>query len=309
MKITCVTPWNNSWIPYWTKYIESRGHEVQWHVGKNLSPSLEKFEWCDAILCHWADKFCIALSEANTRPLYVILRSYEIFNFGGWADLPRIKWDNVKQLFMLNEAHFHMFKRRVKDVQPIFIKNGVDLDEWSPNGVLRNRDKIAFIANINEKKGIELVVQAIHELRKINPNISLEHLGRNQDLRRCYYLNTVLPKLNGSWFNTAYEEGHGFVQAFLADKKFIISTSVAEGNPMNIIEAMAYGVIPLVHTWPGASLQFPKECLWANFDELRDIYKKLDEDDQASSRMRLWAKEKYDYRKNFKPVIDAMEAG
>jgi len=308
MKILCVSPWQNTWVSYWTEYIRSRGHEVQWHIERNLNNVGAKMEWCDAILNMWADKFAIAFSTANKKPLYVILRSYEIFTYSGWSALEKIKWENVKRLFMLNEAHFHMFKRRVQGVVPTIIKNGIDLGEWRFNGVVKDKNKIAFIADINEKKGVELLVQSIYELSKINPEIYLEHLGRNQDIRRCYYLNTVMPNLKFNWFNTRYKSEHGFVQGFLADKKFIISTSIAEGNPMNIIEAMAMGVIPLVHTWPGAGVQFPAECLWTTFDELRDIYSKLSADELAPQRMRAWAEDKYDYRKNYKPVIDAMEA-
>jgi hypothetical protein len=76
---------------------------------------------------------------------------------------------------------------------------------------------------------------------------------------------------------------------------------------MNIIEAMASGVIPLVHNWPGSEIQFPAECIWTTFDGLRDIYTRLSSDEAASLRMRKFAEERYDYRKNFKPVIDCME--
>ena len=312
MKILCNTPWQNTWVSYWTKYIESRGHEVQWHIGKNLKGIEEKVDWCDAILSMWADLHVMELSKKNQKPLYVILRSYEIFSQPVVNDIPllsQIKWENVKQLFMLNEAHYPVFKQLVKGVTPIFIKNGIDLTEWMPNGTLKDRAQLAWIADINGKKGVELLVQAVHELNKINPDIHIEHIGRNQDIRRCYYLNTVMPKLNATWFNSDYNNDHGFVRNFLSDKKFIISTSIAEGSPMNLIEAMAMGTIPLVHTWPGAKLQFPKECLWTTFDELRDIYTKLDADKEASKRMRSFAEEHYDYIKNYKPVIDAIEGG
>jgi len=312
MKILCITPWPNTWVGYWTKYIESRGHEVKWHISPYVIPEKIRpdLDWCDIVLSHWADKYAIMLSDPlmNTKPLYVILRSFEIFSADGWADLGSIQWKNVKQLFMLNEAHLHSFKCRVQGIEPTFIKNGVDLDEWKPSDTPKNPDKIAWICDINEKKGVELCVQAISELFKLNPGIKLEHIGRNQDLRRWYYLEQVMPRLNTRWFNTGYKADHGFVQDFLKDKKFIISTSIAEGNPMNIIEAMALGVIPLVHTWPGAEMQFPEECLWTTFDELRDIYQKLNNDPLTSSRMRSWAEDRYDYRKNYKSVIDVMEA-
>ena len=311
MKIMCFTPWKNTWVNYWTKYIESRGHECRWHITENIEMAAikESADWADKTLCMWADRYAIMLTDPciNTKPLFVILRSYEIFSADGWSDLGKIRWDNVKKLFMLNESHFIPFKYRVPNTTPTFIKNGVDLDEWKTDTTTRDSNKIAWICDVNEKKGVELIVQAISELSKINPDIKLEHIGRMQDLRRWYYLETIMPKLNTKWFNTGYKNDHNFVKDFLADKKFIISTSIAEGNPMNIIEAMALGVIPLVHTWPGSDVQFPAECLWTTFDELRDAYSKLSADTNASARMRAWAEDRYDYRKNYKPVVDAME--
>lgn len=304
-----MSPWNNTWVPYWTRYIESRGHEVKWLISQHIKvkDTKEFVSWADKILCHWADKYAIVLTDPsiNTKPLYVILRSYEIFSADGWADLGLIRWDNIKQLFMLNEAHLHPFHCRVNGVNPIFIKNGIDVDEWIPQGE-KNPHKIAWICNLNEKKGVELVVQAIHELNKVN-NVVLEHIGQNQDIRRWYYLEQVMPRLNTRWYNSGYKNSHDFVKEFLKDKGFIISTSIAEGNPMNIIEAMASGVIPLVHTWPGSEHQFPKECLWTTFDDLREIYRKLSNDADASDRMREFAVKKYDYRVTYKPVVDVIE--
>lgn len=311
MKILCVSPWNNTWIEYWTKAFESKGHEVRWHINHYPRPAdvKEPIEWCDKILCHWADKYAIMLTdqEVNTKPLYVILRSYEIFSADGWSDLALINWDRVSGFFMLNEAHEYVFKQRIKGIYPKFIKNGVDLDEWKFNGQAKDLSKIALICDINEKKGIELLVQAISELSKEN-EVTLEHIGRNQDIRRWYYLENIMPKLNTRWFNQGYKNSHGFVKDFLKDKGFIISTSIAEGNPMNIIEAMAMGIVPLIHNWPGAEIQFPKEYVWTTFDELRAIYKRcINNYEEEQKRCRRWAEEKYDYKKNFQVVINEME--
>jgi hypothetical protein len=38
-----------------------------------------------------------------------------------------------------------------------------------------------------------------------------------------------------------------------------LSTSLSEGNPNNVIEAMAKGIKPVVHAWPGAEDQFPED--------------------------------------------------
>ena len=95
MRILCVTPWENTWIPYWTKFFEEHGHVVEWMVSEVVDGEAVKTVEgrYDAVLCHWADKWAAALSQSLTIPLYVIIRSYEIFSPGGWADLATIRWE------------------------------------------------------------------------------------------------------------------------------------------------------------------------------------------------------------------------
>jgi glycosyltransferase involved in cell wall biosynthesis len=69
---------------------------------------------------------------------------------------------------------------------------------------------------------------------------------------------------------------HGMIPSdkmkdFLSDKSFIISSSVKEGCPMNILEGMAMGLKPLVHVWPGALDIFPRKWVWASIKEATDI--------------------------------------
>ena len=40
------------------------------------------------------------------------------------------------------------------------------------------------------------------------------------------------------------------------EKNYCLSTSLTEGNPNNVLEAMAKGIKPIVHAWPGAEDQF-----------------------------------------------------
>ena len=307
MNILCVTPWRNAWIPYWTKALEARGHKVEWFVERvidkdNVNKLAEKVKDYDCVLCHWADKWAQVLSEHMTKPLFVICRSYEIWGANSLSDLPKIKWDNVTQLFMLNEAHYPVFECRIKGQNPIFFKNGIDLDEWTYDDK-KDLNQVAYICDLGEKKGVELCVQAMHELRKLNPAVRLEHIGKMVDARRWYYAEQIFPRLNIRWYNRGYNNSHDYVRSFLKDKGWIICSSIAEGHPMNIIEAMATGTIPLIHWYPGAEHQFPREYLWANLDELKMLFNRK----HNRHAIRNWAEKHLDYRKNYLPVILTME--
>jgi hypothetical protein len=58
------------------------------------------------------------------------------------------------------------------------------------------------------------------------------------------------------------------VPAWLADKDYILGSSVMEGHPVGVLEAMCCGLRPLVYAWPGSEHLFPPEFLWNSFDEL-----------------------------------------
>ena len=197
------------------------------------------------------------------------------------------------------------------NVTPIIIKNGIDLSEWTP--ITRSVDalsRVGWICDVNEKKGVELMVQAMAVLQEDDPQISVHQIGRNQDVRRWHYLDTILPQMNITWMTHGYENSHEFVKHFLGKVGWVLSSSIAEGCPMNVIEAMATGAVPLVHRWPGADHQFPEECLWGSLSEFRRKveYLRNEKPSSIAQMARGWAEKMYDYRETYKPVLEVMES-
>jgi len=299
MKILCASNWNNTWIPYWTKYLESRGHKVKWLIGRKEDFEID-YDWCDVILCMWAVGWANILSKFN-KPLFIIHRSYEVFN-DVRGSVQDINWNNVKRLFMLNESHYELFKKQVSYIQPTFIKNGIDLDEWTLFKREHNHN-IAWIANIDHKKGEMLAAHAIAELQKIDPLVQLYHIGKIQSNRIELYLNNIAPYMKSTWYSEGYRNSHKFVLDFLKNKKYIFSSSLVEGHPMNILEAMATGCKPLIHRYPGVEYQFPEKYIWTTFDDLKRIY----QEPYKPEEYRQFIVNNYDYRKVYEPVARAIE--
>jgi hypothetical protein len=48
---------------------------------------------------------------------------------------------------------------------------------------------------------------------------------------------------------------------------YCLSTSISEGNPNNVLEAMAKGIKPIVHAWPGVETQFDSDMIWRTIDQ------------------------------------------
>jgi hypothetical protein len=66
------------------------------------------------------------------------------------------------------------------------------------------------------------------------------------------------------------------VNAFLEDKNYILSTSLHEGHPYNLIEAMARGIKPVIYNFYNASELFEEKFLFNTTDEA--VQKILDDE-------------------------------
>ncbi len=300
---------NNSWIPYWEKFLSGRGHKTRWAIGfsradqHNVERVIEAARDVDAVLCMWSSLWAKVLLEADVKtPVYVICRSFEMFEDAGVAGVSSVPLDKAKQVFMLNESHLELLKNVHKDIDPIFIKNGIDTDYWSLTDKPIN-NKIAWVCNINFKKGVLLIPQVIHELMKINSNITLEHMGKTKSPRDYLYLQNIMKDMGIKYYNTCYSKERDAVKTFLSDKRYIVSCSPVEGHPMNILEAASMGCKPLIHRYPGAEHQWPEDWLWSNFDELKEKYQAP----YSSENCRQYVVDNYDYKKAYLPVIQTIE--
>ena len=313
MNILNITPWKNAWIDEWTQFWTDHKHVPGWIIGQPTNYELMKnVYWADVILMHWANEQAIYISNnlPKGKRLFIVARSYEInSSYGRGKLLPAINWKNVEKVFLLNESMKHFFEQVVKGKEVAFFRNGLNIEQWDVPHETKDPTKIAFVCDLSERKGINMAVQAMHTIRKVIPNAEMHHIGRTEDFRCVSYLQNTMSRLNMPFVCHGYKCDKEFVYDFLKDKKFILSSSVVEGNPMNILEAMASGVIPLVHGWPGAHDQFPEKVVWDTMDQLHDIVSKIMNPGVLyfeGEDARNWAVENFDYRKTFIPVLKAI---
>ncbi len=79
-----------------------------------------------------------------------------------------------------------------------------------------------------------------------------------------------------------------------------LSTSISEGNPNNVNEAMMKGIKPVVHDWPGAQFQYHGAWRFGTVDEAIAIIRSTEYD---ASGYRDWAMQKFSPR-NWRQVIE-----
>jgi glycosyltransferase involved in cell wall biosynthesis len=265
MKVLLVTPWENRWRVSLQRAFENKGHTVRWLT----SDSNDEFvKQADIVLSMWADWNLVNIIKVFDGPIFTYVRSYEIYE----EMINHVNWDRIKGVFYCSQEVFDMtndrFKSQLKEKDQYIIPNWIDSEEWK--FIDRSKGtKIAIVAQINFKKCFPLALQVMHFLPL---QYSLHAIGQIQEPMFVYYINHICNEdgLKGRFFYHG-EKKPEEVQDFFKDKHFILSTSIKEGNPMNILEAMACGLKPIVHNWPGAETQFPPQWRFNWVDEVKGI--------------------------------------
>lgn len=247
----------------------SKQHDVRLANGRNPEQTSDNVIWADVVWLEWGNELAITLTRAakvldNTHTILRV-HSYEIF--AGF--MHQIRWEAVDQLVCPSQytldlvmhsadmaGNYHRIKKHV-------IPTGIDIEQF-PFKEREHGNKIAFVARLNHKKGIPLLIQAAMEL----PDYDFHIAGEWQDSRFKLYADHMIREAKLSNVHFHGWIGHDEMPAWLADKNYILTTSPFESQGVGIMEAMAMGIMPIVHNFPGAAELYPGTCLWNSVAEL-----------------------------------------
>ena len=242
--------------------------ETRFFSGTTPDDMAAMLDWCDVAWFEWCtNQLVLATQLPKTCRIICRLHRYEAFR-----DWPKqVVWENVDVLITVgNRFVLDHIKKKVPGLEEqtelMTNFNGVNLDRFA----FKNRERgknIACLGYIHLRKNPMFLLQCFHELHRIDPNYRLFFGGPFEDdgvLEQ--YLNYMIKelKLDGSVSFDGYQED---VPAWLEDKHFLVSAAIGEGHPVNVIEGMACGVKPIIHTWPGARDLFPQELLFRTPEE------------------------------------------
>ena len=142
-------------------------------------------------------------------------------------------------------------------------------------------------------------IQIINKLKEVDNKYQLHVGGDFQDPRYFVYFNYIRKEMK-------IEDNfilHGWidnVEEFLEDKDYILSTSIHEGHPYNILESMARGIKPIIHNYSGSKEQWPNELIYNTIDE---AVEKITEQTYDSEGYRRFIEDNYSLEKQ----IDLIE--
>ena len=242
------------------------GHEVKICYSTNVQEVDTTIKWADIVWLEWANELTIILTnhpENILKDKHTICRLHSYEAFAGFAS--KINWQNINDLIFVAEHIKNIVIQQVPMLPQIVnslhvIPNGINMDRFSFKERAKGK-KLAFIGSINYKKGPMLLLHAFRELVQMDSEYRLFIAGTFQDTRYQLYFSQMMQEMELGK-NVQFDGWINDINAWLEDKQYIVCSSVLEGHPVGIMEAMARGLKPLIHNFVGAKGIYPDKYLW-----------------------------------------------
>jgi len=252
----------------------------------------QMLQWCDIAWFEWCTpQVILATHLPKTCRILVRLHRYEAFK--PWP--AQVRWENVDVLINIGNRYVNAHLRQtVPDLDDrtrvVTIPSAVNLAKWPLAERTRGKN-LACFGYLNMRKNPGLLLQCFARLHARDPEYRLHLGGRPQDAMLMQYLHVMIEEL-GLKGAVVLEGWVDDPRAWLQNKHYLISSSLGEGLPAGLLEGMASGLKPVIHTWPGARDFFPR-WLWRDAD---DFCRCILEGEYEPQFYHDWAAERYSLR-------------
>jgi glycosyltransferase involved in cell wall biosynthesis len=223
----------------WEGKMKETFPEATWTEKPTRGDDTYLFCWCNEDTVHFIN------TEPKFAKYIVYVRRYEMFGFVNQVD-----WSKVDKVIMVNNCLANELHRAF-GVEPEVLYNAIDDSKWSYRKRTHGK-KIAMVGYINQKKNLPLAMQIMSLLPH---DYELHLAGGIQDGATWMYLKNLADDMRVK-VRCYGQIPHEDMDEWLEDKNYILSCAISEGCPNNVLEAMAKGIKPVIHNWPGAVEQF-----------------------------------------------------
>lgn len=153
--------------------------------------------------------------------------------------------DSSDSYILLSEHYKNLLKKywRISDSKITAIpniKNDFGLPEYNLSEITKKKQAI-FVGRLTEAKGIRNLLEVWQRIESQNPSWTLKILGEGE-LSEFLIEEITRRKLK----NIKIEGFRNDIERYYKESSIILMTSLYEGLPMSLIEAMQFGVIPIV---------------------------------------------------------------
>lgn len=252
------------------------------------------FEWCDELIAYGSNH-----KLALNKKIVCRLHRYEVF-----TDYPKnVNWNNVDKLIVVTEHLKGLLKQQMpsidKQVDIVTINNGVDINKYK----FKERKpgfNIAYIGYIHSRKNPVMLLQIINKLVKKDKRYKLYVAGEFQDYLVEMYWKYQIDKMNLQ-NNVIFEGWQKNIDKWVANKNYIISTSIHESFGYGIAEAMSRGIKPIIHDFICSEEIWDKKYL---FNTVEDACNMIITEDYNSTEYRKFIEKNYSLDKQIEKIND-----
>jgi hypothetical protein len=280
-----------------------RRFEAQLFEGRTEQDLYELMSWSDISWFEWCTDLAVMASNLPKVCKTIIrLHRYEAYEL--WPQ--QINWVNIDVLItvgnsFVKDALLRSVPRLATWTKVVTVPNGVNLEKFSFTERKRGKN-IAFLANLRMVKNPAFVLQCMQKLHYIDPGYRLFFGGTFQDGALEQYLRFMVNALDLRdvvFFDGPQED----VRSWLEDKHYIVSTSIIESQGMGLLEGMACGLKPVIHSFPGADQIFPSEFL---FNISEQFCQQILSDTYEPGRYSRFVEENYSLQNQLNKINDLL---
>jgi len=280
------------------------------------------------------------IKQVSTSPAYskyvCRIHSYEIFD----GIHHNVNWDKISKLILVNDSVKDIIRNGLPGAMggvpetseegerlgaPKFGTSFLHLPESKIKVIYHGLDdkkmqikdgkgfgkKIVLAGYLNYKKAPELALQAMAAIYEYDPEFEFHIVGIHQDLRYVLYFQHIMKQSPFSRMKFFLDPWQKDMNAYYADKDFVISSSLFESFHMSIAEGMLTGCVPIIHNWFGAQNLYPNQYIWTVIPEAVKIvqnYINMSIEEKTAQRdaNRLFIQKMYSFDREMKEIRELL---
>jgi glycosyltransferase involved in cell wall biosynthesis len=188
--------------------------------------------------------------------------------YSPWVE--QVRWENVDVLIAPpNQAVLGYLRQRAPDLAArtrlALVPDGVDTARFAFSDRQRGWN-LACIGPLDMRHNPMFLLQCFRRLLEAHGPYRLAFAGMFADDKVEHYLTNMVAHMGLSSV-ISFEGFQEDLPAWLADKHYVVSAEVAAIQPTSVLEAMACGLKPVVHHFPGAEDFLDRRHLFATPEE------------------------------------------
>ncbi len=243
--------------------------------GTDMDAVVGALEWADVAFLDCVQDVAAAVSCLPRRgKLVALLRGFEVHTTLATV----VNWDNVDALCVTSSYLVDLLRFTVSDIASRvdihILPTGIDMDHVPPRERFDPTGKMGFVNDLCYFANYPLALQCF-AAASFDPGLSLhvagEYAGNERErMELALYSDNLIASMGLS--NRIHVEGKvRSLFHWLEDKEFFLHTACGATSDDLLYLAMARGVRPIVHHFPGATDLLPQELVFDTVDQFRNV--------------------------------------